>query len=202
MGKQTEKTLQTKTDLIEAFWQLYKEMPINKITVKDITNRAGYYRSTFYNYFDDVYAVLNDIEASVLQDWEDILSTAFHEKYKVLIYKDIQIIINLIIPFYEKNGEYIAVLLSPNGDPTFQKKIKSTLRQKLFVLLEIPPHTLEAELMFECISSGILGLFVKWYNDKLPPSMVETIIQKMLDKDILSLMLCYSGNPLLKQFTP
>ncbi|MBO5430064.1 MAG: TetR/AcrR family transcriptional regulator, partial [Peptococcaceae bacterium] len=136
MGKQTEKTLQTKTDLIEAFWQLYKEMPINKITVKDITNRAGYYRSTFYNYFDDVYAVLNDIEASVLQDWEDILSTAFHEKYKVLIYKDIQIIINLIIPFYEKNGEYIAVLLSPNGDPTFQKKIKSTLRQKLFVLLE------------------------------------------------------------------
>lgn len=48
----------TRENLIEAFWELYKDKPIEKITVKEITNRAGYNRGTFYAYFKDTYEVL------------------------------------------------------------------------------------------------------------------------------------------------
>ena len=58
MKKQPQITAQTKQNLIEAFWSLYCEQRIEKITVKDITNKAGYNRGTFYEYFTDVYAVL------------------------------------------------------------------------------------------------------------------------------------------------
>ena len=199
MRKQTDKTLQTKNDLIAAFWQLYKEKPINKITVKEVTDTAGYYRSTMYYYFEDVYAILDEIETSVLQDWETSVSTVLCD-HRFLLNHDVQAIISQIAPFYQKNGEYIAVLLSPNGDPLFHDKIKTTLQHKLFTLLEIPPNTPEAELIYACVSSGILGLFVKWYNDKLPLELVIKVVEKFLQQNILTPLLQYSANPLLKQF--
>jgi len=62
MKKQPELTAQTKENLIEAFWQIYCEKGLGKITVKEITAKAGYNRSTFYEYFTDVYDVLDQIE--------------------------------------------------------------------------------------------------------------------------------------------
>lgn len=202
MRKPTEKTLQTKADLIAAFWLLYKEKPINKITVKEVTDTAGYYRSTMYYYFEDVYAILDEIESSVLQDWENSLTLALSNNHAIFIKKDVEAIMQLITPFYEKNGEYITVLLSPNGDPQFSQKIKDTLRRKLFTLLDIPEHLPEAELLFECICSGILALFVKWYKDKLPLPLVIDVVQKILNINTLTLLFSYSSNPLLKQFAP
>lgn len=43
-----------------------------KITVKDITNKAGYNRGTFYEYFTDVYDVLNYIEDSLIPTLEEL----------------------------------------------------------------------------------------------------------------------------------
>ena len=48
MAKRNEITSQTKQNFMDAFWTLYCDKRIEKITVKDITTRAGYNRSTFY----------------------------------------------------------------------------------------------------------------------------------------------------------
>lgn len=199
MSKQTERTAQTKADLVDAFWKLYKEKPINKITVKEVTDTAGYYRSTMYYYFEDVYAILDYIEKSVMQDWEDSLTIALQNGQAIFLQNNIHTIINQITPFYARNGEYIAVLLSSNGDPLFQQKIKDTLRYRLFTMLDIPLHTIEAEIFFEGVSSGMLALFVKWYDEKLSLNLVTDVLQKFLDKNVLGILLSYSSNPLLRQ---
>lgn len=66
MKKQSEVTAQTKQNLVGAFWSLYCEKRIEKITVKEITLKAGYNRGTFYEYFTDVYDVLEQIEKSLI----------------------------------------------------------------------------------------------------------------------------------------
>ena len=48
MNKQPEITAQTKQNFVDAFWELYKKYSIEKITVKQITDKAGYNRATFY----------------------------------------------------------------------------------------------------------------------------------------------------------
>lgn len=199
MRKQSERTAQTKADLVDAFWKLYKEKPINKITVKEVTDTAGYYRSTMYYYFEDVYAILEYIEASIMQDWEETLIPVLVDGHAILLQNNIHIIIDQVAPFYVRNGEYIAILLGPKGDPLFQQKIRETLRGKLFTMLDIPFHTLEAEIVFEGISSGILALFVKWYNEKLPINLVTDVLQKFLDTNVLGILLSYSNNPVLRQ---
>ena len=66
MNKRHDITAQTKQNLIDAFWQLYCMRPISQITVRDVVQRAGYNRSTFYEYFRDVHAVLEAIEVSII----------------------------------------------------------------------------------------------------------------------------------------
>lgn len=44
----------TRKNLIRAFWQCYEEKPFTEVTAKSVTQIAGYNRSTFYQYFDNV----------------------------------------------------------------------------------------------------------------------------------------------------
>lgn len=48
MKKQPAATEQTRANLRAAFWSLYKEKPTGKITVREITVRAGYNRATVF----------------------------------------------------------------------------------------------------------------------------------------------------------
>ena len=75
MNKQPEVTAQTKQNLIDAFWSLYCEKRIEKITVKEITQMAGYNRGTFYEYFTDVYDVLDQIELSLVPTLNELPPT-------------------------------------------------------------------------------------------------------------------------------
>ena len=59
---------QTKENLVEAFWTLYKDKPLEKITVKEITDKAGYNRGTFYSYFKDTYEMQKYVRDSLLPD--------------------------------------------------------------------------------------------------------------------------------------
>lgn len=55
MKRQPQVTEQTRAHLMQAFWELYLEKPIDKITIREITDRAGYNRATFYLHYRDVY---------------------------------------------------------------------------------------------------------------------------------------------------
>lgn len=51
----------TRAELAEGFKRLLRKMPIEKITIKAITDMAGVIRPTFYNHFRDKYELLEYI---------------------------------------------------------------------------------------------------------------------------------------------
>ena len=51
----------TKRAIQEAFLSLLNEKPLGKITVKDITDRCGINRNTFYYHYQDIPALLEEI---------------------------------------------------------------------------------------------------------------------------------------------
>lgn len=55
MGKDNVRRYDTKKEIIEAFWKLYAEKPVEKIHVSSICQLAEYNRTTFYNHFKDIY---------------------------------------------------------------------------------------------------------------------------------------------------
>ena len=199
MNKQEEKAAQTKAALVDAFWKLYLTKPVEKISVKEITDATGVYRSTLYYYFPDVYAILEYIEEDILHDWEQLISDIFSDHKDILLRGAFVELAPWASDFKEKHGGQIAVLLGPNGDPSFQQKIKDTLQKKLFALLKIRDNNLEALLTYEACVSGVLALGLKWYTENIPFETIASVAQTIIHPDLFKTMLNYSSNPILKR---
>jgi hypothetical protein len=166
MKKQPELTAQTQENLKEAFWKIYCEKPIEKVTVKEITAKAGYNRSTFYAYFSDVYEVLEQIEAAVLPGEKDI---------NHLRLSDISVStlpIDTFTRIFEKNRKYYIVLFGENGDPAFQSKFKNYMKTMLIQHLgeQGIGISFEIDFILEYTLSGMIGALTYWFRLKDIPS--------------------------------
>lgn len=69
--KQPEVTAETKQNIMEAYWELYTSDVQGRITVKMITDRAGYNRGTFYAHFLDMEDLQSQIEDELLPSEEN-----------------------------------------------------------------------------------------------------------------------------------
>ena len=173
MKKNPKKTAQTKAAIKAAFWTLYRENPITKITVQDVTNLADFNRSTFYQYFHDVYCLLEEIEDDIIQDWQSTFSQLpFHSLVSHEVNEDT---IEKIAAFYGKNGDYLSILLSPKGDPAFIHKLKNVIRPKIFSRIQIQDGNMEAMLAFEFVSSGVLAFISAWHENARTIPLAEAI---------------------------
>lgn len=175
MNKQPEITMQTRKNLMDAFWQIYCEKRIEKITIKDITTKAGYNRGTFYEYFIDIYDVLEQIEASILPDLE---------KHKVIMMDTkAQLPIKHLIEVYNRNKKYFVVLLGKNGDPAFLEKLKNVYKELLrprFQSLGSDDFVLEC--MLECAVSAFIGVMTYCFTQEKDPdiSKMEQFLENLI----------------------
>lgn len=157
MNKKPQVTMQTKQNLIDAFWSLYCEKRIEKITVREITQKAGYNRGTFYEYFIDVYDVLEQIEESLIPSLDKLPPITIGED-------DMGIPIDMFMKIYEENSKYYSVLLGDNGDPAFVSKLKNSTKP---ILKEAFPekhdlNQLEFDFILEYVLSAMIGIMSYW----------------------------------------
>ncbi len=141
----------TKQNFFDAFWSIYENTRIEKITVKAICLKAGYNRSTFYEYFKDVFDVLEQIENNLLPNTNDIP--------EVLIGNQL-IGINEFehLEYFKKKKKYLKVLLSENGDPAFIHKLKTTLKPSIAILFKNHSNVENIDYILEYILSGMIGV--------------------------------------------
>lgn len=168
MKKQPEVTKQTKENLKNAFWKIYRKKSIEKISVKEITDAAGYNRGTFYLYYKDIYQILEEIERGLLA--EDIADVEMK-------FENEEELIAGVIKGYEKNKKYMDVLLGEHGDPAFQIRwklqIKEIMRRKL--LKKGVACTPEIEYVLEYHMQGAIAATQLWFGNKKDISFEELL---------------------------
>ena len=150
MKKQPEVTAKTKKAFVDAFCELYSQKPIEKISVQEITNKAGYNRSSFYQHFHDVYDLLDYLEKDVLEFMHQRLHLgkgSVHEFISVL----------------DEKGFYLNALFGDYSGNRFLEKLKVNVpfeSHKLSVPRESPlvPYLMEFHL------STILSLLRLWHR--------------------------------------
>jgi len=175
MNKQPEKTAQTKANLSTAFWELYRDAPMIKISVKDITDRAGYYRSTFYFHFKDIYHIVQEKEEEILEEWKKISDERWDQHRNQSAFEN-------LAEFYERNGEYMSILLSPKGDPAFMQKIKDTMRPKMFARFNLADNDIKGALAFEFVVSAMVAFLTEWYRnaEHMSAERAVSLLQELL----------------------
>lgn len=177
MKKQPQITEQTKNNLRNAFWTLYTQKPIEKISVKEITDLAGYNRGTFYLYYNDVYDIFSQIENDLLDIVKQVLSYAKNEGSF-----DFSSKMELLIEISHTYSPYFSILFSDRGDPKFVSQFKELLKpileQILFSSLDKEYSETEKLYISEFYISGIVGTIGKWLEN--PQVSIDQLLNFML----------------------
>ena len=120
------------TDLLlaESFKELACKQPIEKITIKALTDRAGVIRPTFYNHFQDKYELL---------EW--IIRTQVLEPTKPLIHAGmIDEALKLIFTSVKKEGEFYQRAVRLEGQNSFEEIIRRCIEDALLEVIHGKEH--------------------------------------------------------------
>lgn len=158
MRKHPQVTEQTRANLMQAFWDLYLEKPIEKITIREITDRAGYNRATFYLYYRDVYDLFDQLEESILGQVRQLVNDRLLGEETL----DFTHHMGFILELAQRFATYMPKLLT--SDPSFSARLKVIIAPLLdrFIL---PARNLSEEeryLVREFYTSGVLSAITAW----------------------------------------
>ena len=181
----------TSRAIMDAFWSLYRDLPVEKITVKAICEKAGCNRSTFYEYYTDSYSVLEAIEEELM----DYVRRKLTEELPASLarsFPEIRLDAETLAPLsdmYSKRGEYFSILTGVKGDPYFQYKYKQTVKELLTEMLDDPAKKfdLSASIVAEFTASALIGAFNCWYphRDEYPVEKYSMLLVSLLTNGVL-----------------
>lgn len=165
-----------KEKMMDTFLELAENAPISKIKVKHLTDASGYNRCTFYQYFNDIYDLLEQLEDSLITKISNEVQKAYDDSTS---YSEL---LEIATASLQEFSRPLCILMGPNGSPSFQFKYKNALRPIL--ASAISRHNNEFN---DIILEYALGAFISttryWYKHP------ETMSSKELAKTIYKLMM-------------
>lgn len=179
MEEMSTRAWETKERIRDAFFELNAEKKIEKISVREITERAHVNRGTFYVYFRDVYDLLEQSQEAMIEDFIRSLK----ESISMLITEPERFEVHPILMIMMKHMKYLKVFLGENGDPKFAYQIKDMAKKNLrevFVNENIAPHQ-NLDYVLEYITSAQLGLISYWLRNgmALDPAEMEQMVKEL-----------------------
>lgn len=175
--------------IYDAFFLLLKEKDLEKITVSDVIKKAGIVRSTFYNHYENIPALVTAIEDKTIADIFSLMET-FHPKNDNDICKSFFI----AICGYTRNNPFLANLLrSPRGDEFLAKALTMFHRFVADVTQNVVPTRHSKEELSYIVAGSIgstLGVLHKWTKDNfaVPAETVADILTQSFISGMLPFM--------------
>lgn len=119
MKKQPATTARTRQIFIETFCDLYRQKPIEKISIQEISKNAGFNRSTFYQYFTDIYHLLECLEN------ESLAAMRKTAQSEPCTYDPANV--RHIVYLFEEKEQSLEALLGEYGSLRFLERLKKEL---------------------------------------------------------------------------
>ena len=174
----------------DAFLLVLKEKELDKITVSDIIKRAGIVRSTFYNHYENIPALVTYIEEKTINDIFSLMNT-FHPKNDWDVCKSYY----LTICEYTMTNPLLADLLrNPSEDEFFEKAVTMFhhyVRQATQTTKPSHQSKEERSYMIACTIGSTIGVLHKWAKDnfQVPPETIADILTQAFTSGMLPYIL-------------
>jgi AcrR family transcriptional regulator len=111
--------------IITSFKSLVVEKKFSNITIKDITDGAGIFRATFYNYFQDKYAVF----AAILED------ELFYFVRELIRNNMSENALELIARYFYQNKDFCKKAMEVDGVNSFKAELRQQLRRSMDITI-------------------------------------------------------------------
>ncbi len=120
-------TRRTRAAIQKAMLAAMDEKPISSITVQEIINTANVCRTTFYAHYEDI----NDLVKSI---GDEIIDQVGANIQSISISSDnlneLPVFTSILNAYYE-HADTIRLLISENGDPTFNERMQERIYQAI-----------------------------------------------------------------------
>ena len=158
----------TKAAFENALAELSKETPLNKITVKALCDKADLSRNAFYFHYEDIYALIEDIENNMVNE---IL--AMLDEVKKLGFPDNALEALKRLPdIFIEHKDVSIMLLNSSYSSSFTarlNKIFSDFHFKYYKLFHHTESRVAYDLFYTFISDGFNGMLRNYLRN--PDSM-------------------------------
>lgn len=183
MKKQAEVTARTRKQLMDAFWDIYREKGIHQTTVGAITKSAGFNRGTFYEYFTDIYDLLGQFEDELLQ----ALKLQVDRHFQDGLPKNFQDFLSPCAQLFALYGDKLYILMSAQGDPAFPAKLQNQLRPVMLAITGLSQEEPYLDYLTAFGFSAMLGLVGHWYENgkEIEIETLFGLIQSLIATGIL-----------------
>jgi len=166
----------TEKRICDALLEMMEERPFYQIKVAQLCDRHSISRSTFYNYFDSIFSVLQKIE-------DDILEELFG--FSVVHAQNDKTIIMDAFTSIRKRIRAFQILIGPNGDPSFVAKLVNRNKRSLDMLAnktKSQATTLELQIIHEYTQAGKLRVFEWWaeHENEVSVSDIAEIMNRIM----------------------
>lgn len=171
MRKQPQITERTRQLFIEAFWILYRESSVGQIKIGELSAKAGYNRSTFYEYFTDIYDLLHQAEDVLIDEFKQ---SAVEKFPNGILNLDSESIIRVLVEIFDLLGDKLFLIIGENGDPSFQDKLRTQVKP---FLQQMSGKNLGkySDYVSTFSFSGAMGLLKFWHENRKDITEEEVI---------------------------
>ena len=162
--------------IADAIIMLIKEKPIEKITIKEITDKAGVIRPTFYNHFQDKYELLEWIvQDELIRPLQELILDGMFKEGVIRALKNMQ----------KEKGFYTSAA-KLEGQNSFPEILKSEISKLLMdqvcvesVNAEIPYNWLTPKRVADSYAEFMDFIIVDWVKDGMAipaEELVDTVL--------------------------
>ena len=182
MRKKPEVTEATRTAIIGAFCLLSKEKPFGKITVQEIASKAGYNRCTFYQYFEDIYDLLDYIENIVLSRIkENFEKNITHDNFS-------QTFLEAFTRIHKEQAAYFDILLSPANRTHFTEKLMTDVLPIFMERFRLPAKHAKSKYYASMYFATVVSAIAHWLHEEraLPLDEFSKILGNVLTNGVMT----------------
>ncbi|MCI2062417.1 MAG: TetR/AcrR family transcriptional regulator [Eubacteriaceae bacterium] len=183
-----------KEKIKNAFLDLYSERPIEKISVKLLTRTAGVNRGTFYDYYTDIYDLLDQIESEFISNVTAMIEVIV----SWLLSGDSSRVSDCYADFFEENRRMLFIFFKTRPSRRLQNTMKSYAQTNVCKFLGVDRSHLSREQQYtlEYIAGGQLSIVSHWFaqNNDLDFDSFADLIRRINTTGAFTCLLADTGS--------
>lgn len=172
----------TRKNFMQAFISLYREKPMDAISVTAITKRARYNRTTFYHYFEDT----ADLYRSLEDDIYNGIKENFDRNLKNIKKRDD--FVKLFTEVFLEWREYMEVILGGSLRDEFTARVKELMIGFVIQSRNLRRDDVKLSYRLDFYISAIISVICRWLDHPEDMTVEELagLIQEMGSNGVLN----------------
>lgn len=164
--------LRSKRLIRQAFIELLQEKELEKITVTDVITRADINRGTFYAHYQDMRAVIEQIENEIIDKMREVLGEFRFEHF----FQNPLPLLLKVSRYIEQDLDFYRVLINSKGSVRFLEKLKRIFVEHMRSDSSVPVsvrHSADFLVRIHFFAGGVVNLYQVWFRGETNCSLNE-----------------------------